>query len=209
MKFEDDFKQAIKALPEAEKDKLLMRLLKHDITLANRLYFELLDGRTVDTRRDDVEAALTTKAQHAINTYHSPGYLMMDMRFMSGDISEHVKIAKDKYGEVYLSLRMMVMTLEGCAPKMSNESFGRMAKLCVYVVAKAFNIMVLMHKLHPDLQYELKNDLQRLGQLIAHDDRMMRTAIYHGLDVNFLLSAEIPNNIAELQKDLRQRGYLK
>jgi hypothetical protein len=33
--------------------------------------------------------------------------------------------------------------------------------------------------------------------------------IYHGLNLNWLLDAGIPDDIAAIQKDLRQRGYLK
>ena len=40
MTFDKDFKEAISHLPSSEKDKLILRLLKKDLVLANRLYFE-------------------------------------------------------------------------------------------------------------------------------------------------------------------------
>jgi len=209
MKFEDDFKKAIKAMPEAEKDKLLLRLLKQDITLANQLYFELVDEGTVETRREQMEARVVTMVERATNTYHSPGYLMMDLRYLSGEISEHVKVTHDKFGEVHLNLRMLALALSGNANRLNRESIGRAEKLYVYVVAKVFNMLVLMQKLHPDLCYDLQRDLQQIGELIGANPGMMRTAMAHGLDVNWLLHGEVPDNIAAMQKDLRQRGYLK
>lgn len=51
MKFDKKFKEAISHLESQEKDKLIFRLLKHDLNLANRLYFELLSTKTVDEKR--------------------------------------------------------------------------------------------------------------------------------------------------------------
>jgi hypothetical protein len=209
MKFENDFKKALQAMPEPEKDKLLLRLLKHDLTLANKLYFELVDGGSVDTKRDEMEVRMVSAVERAIRTYDSPGWFMMELRYVSGDISEHVKITQDKFGEVQLNLRMVALALSGCESSLKKERYGRCSKLCIYVVAKVFNMLVLMQKLHPDLQHDLQKDLHRVGELIADNDAMMRTAIDHGLDVNWLLSGNVPENIAELQKELRQMGFLK
>ena len=48
--FENDFKKAIQNLPSQEKDKLILRLLKWDLALANRLYFELVDTDTAEDK---------------------------------------------------------------------------------------------------------------------------------------------------------------
>jgi hypothetical protein len=37
----------------------------------------------------------------------------------------------------------------------------------------------------------------------------MDTSIFHGFDVNWLMMEEIPEDIEEIKKDLRKRGYLK
>lgn len=196
-------------MPEQEKDKLLHRLLKYDLALANRLYFELVDGGSVDTKRDEMEARMVSAVERAIRTYDSPGWFMMELRYVSGDISGHVKVTKDKFGEVQLNLRMVALALSGCGNRLNRESYGRCAKLCIYMVAKVFNMLVLIKKLHPDLQHDLQKDLHRVGELIGANDAMMRTAIDHGLDVNWLLSGNVPDDIAELQKELRQMGFLK
>jgi hypothetical protein len=63
MTFDKDFKIAISNLPSKEKDKLLLRLLKKDLTLASRLYFELVNTDSVDERRDELEKHVIKKAQ--------------------------------------------------------------------------------------------------------------------------------------------------
>ena len=45
--FDKEFKTAIHNLSDVEKDKLILRLLRKDLDLANRLYFELVDTETV------------------------------------------------------------------------------------------------------------------------------------------------------------------
>ncbi len=102
MIFDKKFKEAISHLPPTEKDKLILRLLKKDLNLANLLYFDLVDARTTDDRRLDVENRIKNRIERFSQHYSSPGYLMMDMREISGEITEHVKIAKDKFGEVSL-----------------------------------------------------------------------------------------------------------
>jgi hypothetical protein len=55
MVFEKEFKEALLDLPIKEKDKLLLRLLKRDVPLANQLYFELVSTQTVEERRAELE----------------------------------------------------------------------------------------------------------------------------------------------------------
>ena len=196
-------------MPESEKDKLLLRLLKHDLTLANRLYFELVDSGSVDEKRDEMEARMVSAMELAIRTYNSPGWFMMELRYISGDISEHVKVTKDKFGEVHLNLRMVALALSGCGSKWNKDAYGHASKLCVYIVAKVFNMLVLTQKLHEDLRHDLQKDFKQVGELIADNDTIMRTAINHGLDVNWLIMGIVPDDIGEQQKQLRQMGFLK
>jgi hypothetical protein len=209
MKLDDHLKKAIAELPEKEKDKLLFRLLRQHPLLADQLYFELVDETSVDGRRDRMEAHVVTMVERATDSYHTPRDLMVDLRHLSGEINEHVKVTRDKYGEVHLNLRMLALALSGNAIRLNSASFGSSAKLCVYVVAKVFNMLVLMQKLHPDLRFDLQKDLRTIGELMGANGSMMRTAIHHGLDVNWLLTGDVPDGIEEMRKELRRRGYLK
>lgn len=99
-----EFKEAISNLPSLEKDKLILKLLKDDPALTNRLYFELVNANTVEEEIEFVKIKLLKMGELATKTYYSPGYLKMDIGYMSGEITEDVKITKDKYGELHLTL---------------------------------------------------------------------------------------------------------
>lgn len=209
MKFTQEFKEAISNLPEKEKDKLLFRLLKKDLNLVNRLTFELLDNSSIDDRRQEMEENVLRKTREMTKHFYSPGYLMMDMRYLSGEITEHVKITKDHFGEAYLNLLMLVEILKGANDKIKEAGSARNHKLSVYIIARVFKILVLIKNSHSDLFIEFEENLEELGVLIGNNPILMRAAIYHGLEVNWLILREIPDNISEIQKELRSKGFLK
>ena len=57
-----------------------------------------------------------------------------------------------------------------------------------------------------DLLLDFKPDLITLGKLISENEIVMDTAINQGLDVNWLLFAEIPEDIASIHKNLKASG---
>jgi hypothetical protein len=209
MQFSKEFKEALSQLPSKEKDKLLLRLLKKDINLANRLHFELLDQKTVDDQRALMAARVKERAAWISEKYYSPGYLMMDLRYLSGEITEHVNITKDKFGEITLTLLMLNECLPQCMPKVATAPPSKSRKLLVYIIARAFKLLLLIKKMHEDYQIDFKDEVCRLGEHLSESPLLMKTAIYHGLDVNWLLQFQIPEAIEDIHRDLRQRGYLK
>ncbi|MDR2979748.1 MAG: hypothetical protein LBV02_04835 [Bacteroidales bacterium] len=206
-----ELKEAIRRLTSEEKDKLIFRLLKKDVDLANRLLFELVSCDSMEDRRKDarkdIERCIGMTRSYI--TYTSPGMMLMDMRGASGYVNEHVRITKDRYGEVELHLFILKEYL-----KMYNEYFkdtpaDRAFTLNIYLVARAFKIMVLLKKMHEDLMCEFADDLEETGRLFADNPGLMKVAIHNGLDVNWLIGNKIPDHIDETEKDLRKRGYLK
>jgi len=204
-----ELKDAISHLTSKDKDKLIFRLLKKDLVLANQLLFELVSDENVEEKRAQVKNQLSKNIENATIRYYSPGWLLMDVRDMSGIINEHVLITKDKFGEAYLNLWMLTEILERNNEKILLESIGKAEKLCVAVIARAFKILLLISKLHEDYRVEFEDDLTKLGRLIGQNKYLMKFAIYNSFDVNWLLSAEIPENIDQIQKDLRKSGYLR
>ena len=59
--FDKEFKTAIHNLSDLEKDKLILRLLRKDLDLANRLYFELVDTETVEQKREQLAKIISKK----------------------------------------------------------------------------------------------------------------------------------------------------
>ena len=211
MTFDKEFKDAISRLPSAEKDKLIFHLLKNNLPLANRLHFELVSSDSQEDRREqakkEIEKWVNSSRQHC--KYSTPGLLMMNMRDTSGVINDHVHTTKDKYGEVYLQLFLLKEYLKVYNDFFKNSSAEKAYRMNIYCVAKAFKIMVLLKKLHKDVQADFEDDLRETGHLFGDNPLLMKAAMHNGLDVNWLIRNDIPENIDKIEKDLRQRGYLK
>lgn len=209
MKLTPEFKKAISELSTEEKDKLIFRLIKKDPDLANRIYFELIDTNTVEDRRLIVENELFKYIHKEAGRFHSPGYVLMDARYISGKISDHVKITKDKYGEPYLNLLMLTQTLKENKENLNRTTYGSSYTLNIYIVARVYKILAQIQALHEDLHIEFNELLENLGELIPEFPFLMKVAIQNQLDVNWLIEAEIPNDIVARQKELRANGMLK
>jgi hypothetical protein len=209
MTFDKDFKEAISHLPASEKDKLILRLLKKDLVLANRLYFELLDDRTVDDRRTEMGKRVRDRVSSATDSLWTTGYLKMDMRYLSGEITDHVRTTKDKYGEASLNLLMLNEVLRKNNHRILDAIPSKARKICIYIIARAFKILMIIQKLHEDHLMDFKDDLMLLGELMTQNDYLMKNAIQNGFDVNWLLQAKIPEDIAHIHKNLRANGFLK
>jgi hypothetical protein len=168
MQLSSEFKEVISHLPHKEKDKLLFRLLKKDPDLCQRLQFELVEqGDTLQERRDAVAANIEKQVKYEP---YSPGYLMMDMRYLNGDISRHVKYTRDKEGEVQLSLLLLRRYLEEHLDFIVAHLY-RADSLQDYLVKRMQVVLQKLSKLHEDLYVEYDTDvdyiLRQLHQKVA------------------------------------------
>jgi len=209
MAFDPEFKKALQLLPDSEKDKLILRLLKRDLNLANKLRFELVDTESVQDKREQLKNNIIRRIQLATDRYYSVGYLLMDIRDISGEINQHVAITKDKFGEISLNCLMLKQMLELNNERIGTEKYGKAYTLCIYIIARIFKILMLIQKQHEDLHLEFNDDIATLGKIIGNNHHLMKTAILNGLDVNWLIEFNIPNNIADIYKTLRENGLLK
>lgn len=207
--FSKELKKAIQELASEEKDKLIFRLLRRDLDLANRLHFELVDTETVEDKRVAFELTLLKKITFYSERFHSVGILLRDTRLTSGDINEHVKITKDKFGEISLNIKMLIRLLKLNNERIESATYSKAYTLCIYVIARAFKILLLIKAIDDDYFIDFKEELALLGQLIGENHFLMKTAIDHGLDVNWLLSGEIPENIVAMHKEIKANGFLK
>lgn len=207
--FDPEFVKALHLLSDKEKDKLILRLLKYDLQLATRLRFELIDTDSVEDKRAQTRDWVVKRMKWATERYYSTGYLLMDVREISGSINEHVSITKDKVGEISLNCLMLRQLLELNNQRIASETYGKAYTLCVYMVARLFKIFMLIQKQHEDLHLEFREDIETIGKYMGMNPNLMKTAIYNGLDVNWLIRFEIPDNIAEIHRELRNNGLLK
>ena len=209
MTFDPEFKKALHLLSDADKDKLILRLLKYDLNLANQLLFELVAIDSVLERREKVKERIIKLIERATEQYYSAGILLMDMRDISGQINEHVSVTKDKSGEIILNCFMLRRLLELNNERIGAETFDKAYTLCIYIVARIYKILMLIQKQHEDLHIEFREEIETIGKLIGNNHLLMKTAIHNGLDVNWLIHFEIPKNIAAIHKNLRENGFLK
>jgi hypothetical protein len=209
MYYDPEFKKALQLLPSAEKDKLILRLLKHDLNLANQLLFKLVATDSVQDRREQLKDRIIKRVQWATERYYSAGFFLTDIRDISGEINEHVSITKDKVGEISLNCLMIRQLLELNNERIATETLDKAYTLCIYIVARIFKILMLIQKQHEDLHIEFSEDIETIGKLVGKNHLLMKTAIRNGLDVNWLIQFNIPKNIADIYKTLRENGLLK
>tara|TARA_R110002051_G_scaffold218589_1_gene282411 strand:+ start:55 stop:708 length:654 start_codon:yes stop_codon:yes gene_type:complete len=211
MTFPKEFKEALSHLSAKEKDKLILRLLKKDLVLANRLLFELVNTNTIEEQRNKLEERLIYLVNRfAENGYYSIGYLNFEVRDLSGLINEHVSITKDKFGEAHLNLIMINKVLEVNKDFILNSKPpAKTRKFCIAVIARAFKIVMIVQKLNDDFLIEFESNLKKLGELIVDNKFLITEAIRNGFDVNWLLNGEIPEDIAVIHKQIRAAGFLK
>ena len=159
----NDLKKALLALPMAEKDKLLLRLVAKDRVLCEQLTYTLVEEQsTREDRREEIRKMIesTVKSWH-----YSPGEFMMDLRSINARITFHVKLTKDSYGEVELTLLMLNRAFEE-QPEFMQTYSGRSDTLANYVAKRAQFVLQKLKKLHPDLYLEFESQVNLLLQRV-------------------------------------------
>jgi len=184
-KLSDELKEAITLLSNKEKDKLLFRLIRKDAALVERLTFELLENKeSKDDRREAIYQAVDKGFERY--RFYSPGYLLLTLRSISGDINRHVKTTKDKYGEIQLNLLMLNKSLGLFGEKIRKFPHHKQRTFNTYVVKRAVKLVGLLRKLHEDYLLDFQEDISKLGHYIDEQPHMKPFAETLGLDIEML-----------------------
>lgn len=159
-KIEKHLENAILLMPEKDKNKLLIRLISKDVLLTAQLEHQLLgdDIIMIDRRNellDDIEK-ISSKTH-----FNSPGYILMEMRSLSGLITYHYKVTKDKFGEVLL-LSSLVNFFFYNQSSLLNQNMRDADTFAEYVVKKAIQVLNKAQKLHPDFHIELESAINEM-----------------------------------------------
>lgn len=163
-----EFKEALSDLPDREKDKLLFRLVAKDVALVARLEYELLEGaETKKERRQDIEQDITLLLERYDHYFYSPGYLLLELRSISGDINRHVKTTKDKYGEIALNLLMLNTAFERFGTRIAAFPAYKARTFNNYVVKRAIKLEKLLDNIHEDYQMDFHNDWEQLCRYMS------------------------------------------
>lgn len=159
----NDLKRALVALPNAEKDRLLLRLVAKDQVLCEQLTYTLVEEEsTVEDRREQIRKLI----EDCVKSWHySPGEFMMDLRRVNARITYHVKITKDSYGEVELTLLMLNRAFEEQFAFLEVYN-GRSDSLASYVAKRAQFVLQKLAKLDPDYYVEFEGQVNLLLQRV-------------------------------------------
>jgi hypothetical protein len=163
MALPEQLKKAIIQMPPKEKDKLLLRLITKDKTLSDKLHFELIeDSATIPERREELMGRIVSTSKFNQNT---PGWVLMDMRTLSGDIAYHVKVTKDKIGGIELNLFLLNTFMESYTGVLKTYS-SRADTCALYIAKKAQAILNGLEKLDEDYRVDYINDANRMLKLV-------------------------------------------
>ncbi|EJL72118.1 hypothetical protein [Chryseobacterium populi] len=207
MEYSKEFKAALSNFSSVEKDRLIFRLLKKDKLLSKKLYFELIDPENVDQKRAQMEKQIDEKVDLASKYISNSKYFLVLIRKISAEITEHVKITTDKFGEVSLHLLLVNKVLD--SSKLNHQRFDEVYKLYIYLINKVLRALVLVKKLDEDYWIEINELLKDLEDKINDNHYLQKLCINNGFDVNWLKCENIPEDLDVIIKDIKSQGFLK
>ncbi|WP_312078058.1 deoxyuridine 5'-triphosphate nucleotidohydrolase [Chryseobacterium sp.] len=208
MEYSKEFKTALSQLSSVEKDRLIFRLLKKDEILSKKLYFELIDEETTDHKRDQMEEIVKEKVDFAAKYISNQKYFVVLIRKISAEITEHVKVTTDKFGDVYLNLVLINKILES-NNKLSYLRFDNVYKLYLYIINKIVKALSLTKKLDEDYHLELTEILEDIEFQVTENTYLAKLFMNNGIDFNWLTIEKIPDHFDLIIKDIKNQGFLK
>lgn len=208
MEYSKEFKAALSNFSSIEKDRLIFRLLKKDKLLSKKLYFELIDQETTDDKRDVMEEHIREKVLLSSKYIGNSKYFLSIIRKVSAEITEHVKITTDKFGDVSLNLLLANRILE-YNEDLNRQRFDNVYKLYIYIINKIFKALVLIKKLDEDYWLEIDSSLRELHQKINNNHYLLKLCTNNGLNLTWLNCENIPDNIDLMMKEIKSQGYLR
>lgn len=208
MEYSKEFKAALSQLSPAEKDRLIFRLLRKDEILSKKLYFELIDEETVDQKRDAMEELIKEKVEYSSKYISNQKYFIVLIRKISAQITEHVKVTTDKFGDISLNLLLINEILES-NEKLSRQKFNDVYKLYLYLINKTVKALALTKKLDEDYWMEIDEYLSVAYDKITANIYLEKLFINNGIDFNWLNADRIPDHFDLIIKDIKNQGFLK
>ncbi|MGZ5209980.1 MAG: deoxyuridine 5'-triphosphate nucleotidohydrolase [Kaistella sp.] len=208
MEYSKEFKQALSEFSPVEKDRLIFRLLKKDKLLSKKLYFELIDPETTDQKRNQMEEIIAEKVLLASKYIGNAKYYLVLIRKISAEITEHVKVTTDKFGEIYLQLFLVSKILES-NEKLNQQRFDNVYKLYIYLINKIVRALLLIKKTDEDYWLEFDGLLSEIDIQIQENIYLEKLCINNSFDCNWLKSENIPDHFDLIIKDIKSQGFLR
>ncbi|WP_209388784.1 deoxyuridine 5'-triphosphate nucleotidohydrolase [Chryseobacterium sp. RR2-3-20] len=208
MEYSKEFKNALSQLSSIEKDRLIFRLLKKDKILSKKLYFELIEEETTDQKRNEMEEIICKNVDDAAKYISNQKYFVVLIRSISAEITEHVKVTSDKFGEVSLNLILVTQILE-YNDKLSRLRFNDVYKLYLYLINKVMKALISTKKLDEDYWFEINEYLDEVYQKVTSNIYLEKLFINNGIEFGWLNAEKIPDHFELIIKDIKNQGFLK
>ncbi|MEJ5994594.1 hypothetical protein WG904_09230 [Pedobacter sp. Du54] len=154
-----ELKVEILALPQKEKDKLLLRLVAKDKVLTEHLHFLLLEDETnLNERIDKLKEEIITTDKDLANAKD----VLMNLRKSIKSINHFLKVTKANYEEVELRIFLLNHTKTEFKSRVFSSFKNYEHLFAIFFVKSVLVTLKKFEKLHVDLQFDLKEDLNKL-----------------------------------------------
>lgn len=177
-----ELKKEILALPVKEKDKLLLRLVAKDKVLTEHLHFLLLED---ESNLNDRVAFIKNEVVDAFDDLNttpktSSKDTLLLLRKLTKQINHFYKVTKADFEEIELKLLMFNAAPMKFRFKVHSLTKNHEQLLANYVVKAILMALRKFEKLHEDLQFDLKEEVNQLLAKI-YDSYIEKTAVMLGL----------------------------
>lgn len=181
-----ELKQEILALPSKEKDKLLLRLVGKDKVLTERLHFVLLENeedlrlRVSAIKQNILQAMQDVKTLKNVNAKE----VLAQLRKLAKQVGHNHKVTKANYEDVELRLFLFNHTVLDFKSGLFSSYRNHELIFANYFVKYALMTIRKFNALHEDLQYDLKDEMNKL-----------LAKIYNGNMANVARQLNLPEEI--------------
>lgn len=167
-KVSPELEEAILGLPLKEKHKLLLRLINKEELLVEQLQYRLLENSEADLvyRRNDLKEKIDKIFKtHTLHYYKD---LLFYIRDGVSLINRHMKITKDKRGELELLIFLHQAAFTHLHRIKNNwRDQLYLEKLVAYSGSKIEKMNALLQELHEDFRIEFEEDIAGLRTQIT------------------------------------------
>lgn len=159
-----DLKIEILALPPKEKDKLLLRLVAKDKVLTEHLHFLLLEDES--HLRDRVatikEQILTIKQQFESQKNPNAKEVLTSLRKLARVVNHNLRVTKANFEDVELRIFLQNNTILRFKSGIFSSQKNYEQLFIAYFIKYTLVSLRKFYKLHEDLQFDLKDELNKL-----------------------------------------------
>jgi hypothetical protein len=154
-----ELKVEILALPQKDKDKLLLRLVAKDKVLTEHLHFLLLEDES--NLRDRV-LAIKEEIKNTAKSLTNAKDVLLNLRKLIKLINHFLKVTKANFEEVELRIFLLNHITTDFKSRIFSSFKNYDQLFAVFFVKSVISTLKKFEKLHEDLQFDLKEDLNKL-----------------------------------------------